>query len=140
MKVCRFKKQHIEKLEISKEEKAGMLNYYDLYLNKDVSPAFTVKMAGMVQGVAGIRLISQYVGEAWVCFNYDFLHEHKKAIIVKLKNYIDFIGITFRLEKIQAVIDNKSDRDKRWMQFLGLRYEKKLESGFDIYSMKVKGV
>ena len=140
MDIIRFQKQHIKELDIPKDEKMAMLNYHNLYLKGDVSPAFSIKVSGMVQGFAGIRLIEEYVGEAWVCFNHEFFSQHKKAIIVKIKDYISFIGITFRLERIQAIIDTNSNVDKRWMQFLGLRYEKKLETGWDIYSMKVKGV
>ena len=137
MKIVEFKKKHINKLEISKEEKAEMLNYCDLYLRKDVSVAFTVKVAGMVQGMGGIRLISRYVGEAWMCWNPDFFKQHKKTVIIKIKDYIDFMGIIFKLKKIQAIIDVNRGIDKRFIEFLGFRYEKKLESGFDIY---MKGV
>ena len=137
MNICRFNKKHINELEISKEEKAEMFNYYALYLKGDVSPAFTVKVAGKAQGMAGIRLISRYIGEAWVRFNPIFLYEHKKVIAVKIKDYIDFIGITFKLKKIQAIIDIDRDIDKRFIEFLGFKYDKKLETGFDIY---MKGV
>ena len=140
MEVCRFKKHHIDKLEITKEERAEMASYYNLYLKDDLSPAITVKSSGMVQGIGGIRLLSKDVGESWMCWNFDFLHQHKKRIIVKIKDYIDFVCVTFRLKRIQAVIDVKNERDKRFIEFLGLRYKKKLESGFDVYSMKVKGV
>ena len=140
MEVCRFKKQHVKSLDIPNDEKVAFLNYCDLYLKEDVSPAFTVKVAGMVQGMAGIRLKSRYVGEAWVCFNHEFLLQHKKVIITKLRNYIDFIGIIFKLKRIQAIIDSSGNTDKRFIEFLGLRYEKKLETGWDVYSIKVKGV
>ena len=137
MNIVEFKKKHINKLEISKEEKAEMLNYYDLYLKEDVSPAFTVKVASVVQGMAGIRLISRYVGEAWMCWNPDFFKQHKKSVIVKIKDYMDFIEILFKLKKIQAIIDVNRDTDKRFIEFLGFSYKKKLETGFDIYVKRV---
>ena len=137
MNIVEFKKKHINKLEISKEGKAEMLNYYDLYLKEAVSPAFTVKVASVVQGMAGIRLINRYVGEAWMCWNPDFFSEHRKSVIIKIKNYMDFIGIIFRLKKIQAIIDVNRDIDKRFIEFLGFKYKKKLESGFDIYVKEI---
>jgi len=137
MNICRFKKKHIDKLEIPKEEKAGMLDYYDLYLKDDLSPAFTLKYQGMAQGIGGIRHIGKDIGEAWFCFNPDFLHQHKKTIITKVKDYISFVGITFKLKEIRAIIDINSERDKLWIQFLGFKRKKKLESGFDVY---VRGV
>lgn len=140
MDIVRFQEHHIKELDIPNDEKSAFLNYCDLYLKEDVSPAFTVKVAGMVQGMAGIRLISRDVGEAWVCFNHEFLLQHKKVIITKIKNYIDFIGIIFKLKRIQAIIDSSGNTDKRFIEFLGLRYEKKLETGWDVYSIKVKGV
>ena len=137
MIICRFKKHHIDNLQITKEERAEMLDYYDLYLRDDLSPAITVKYQGAIQGIGGVRLISKDLGESWMCWNFDFLHEHKKRIIVKIKDYIDFVGVTFNLKKVQAVIDSSSERDICFIQFLGFEYEKELESGFDIY---VKGV
>ena len=137
MNIVEFKKKHINKLEISKEGKAEMLNYYDLYLKEAVSPAFTVKVASVVQGMAGIRLISRYVGEAWMCWNPDFFKQHKKSVIVKIKDYMDFIEILFKLKKIQAIIDVNRDTDKRFIEFLGFKYKKKLETGFDIYVKRV---
>ena len=50
---------------------------------------------------------------------------------------MSFIGITFRLKRIQAIIDNSSEKNKQFIRFLGFEYEKKLESGWGIY---VKGV
>ena len=138
MEIHKFCKQHIDEIDISKDEKASMLNYYDLYLKEAVLPAFSIKVSGMVQGCAGIRLIDRYVGEVWVCFNHKFLFQHKKTIIVKIKDYIDFMGITFGLKRIQAIIDDNNKIDKRWIRFLGFRYSKKLERGWDIYSIKVK--
>ena len=114
-----------------------MLDYYNLNLKEDVSPAFTLKYQGMVQGIGGIRAMSQDVGEAWFCFNPDFLHQHKKGVIKKVRDYIDFVGITFKLKTIQAIIDIGIDRDIRFIEFLGFKRKKKLESGFDVY---VKGV
>ena len=141
MDIIRFQKQHINELDIPKEEKAAMLNYYEDYLKDDIiSPAFAIKLQGILKGMGGIRLISRGVGEAWICFNHDFFARHKKAVIVKIKDYICFVGITFRLKRIQAIINTNSKVDKRWMQFLGLSYEKQLEAGWDIYSMKMKGV
>lgn len=141
MDIIRFQKQHINELDIPKEEKAAMLNYYEDYLKDDIiSPAFAIKLQGVLKGMGGIRLISRGVGEAWICFNHDFFAQHKKAVIVKIKDYIRFVGITFRLKRIQAIINTNSKVDKRWMQFLGLSYEKQLEAGWDIYSMKMKGV
>jgi len=140
LNICRFKKSHIDKLEISIEEKAEMLDYYDLYLKEDVSPAITIKYQGMVQGIGGIRAMSKDVGEAWFCFNPDFLHQHKKGVIKKVRDYIDFVGITFKLKTIQAIIDIGIDRDIRFIEFLGFKRKKKLESGFDIYSRNMKGV
>ena len=137
MDITRFQKQHIKELDIPKDEKMAMLNYHNLYLKKDVSPAFSIKVSGMVQGFAGIRLIEGYVGEAWVCFNHEFFSQHKKTIIVKMKDYMSFIGITFRLKRIQAIIDNSSEKNKQFIRFLGFEYEKKLESGWGIY---VKGM
>ena len=141
MDIIRFQKQHIKELDISKEEKAAMLNYYNLYLKDDIiSPSFAIRLQGVLKGMGGIRLISRGVGEAWVCFNPNFFAQHKKTIIVKIKDFVRFVVITFRLERIQAIIDTNSKVDKRWMSFLGLSYEKELERGWDIYSMKVKGV
>ena len=137
MNICRFKKKHIDKLQIPNEEKAEMLDYYDLYLKDDLSPAFTLKYQGMAQGIGGIRHISKDVGEAWFCFNPDFLHQHKISVIKKVRDYISFVGITFKLKTIQAIIDIGSNRDKRFIQFLGFKRKKKLESGYDVY---VKGV
>lgn len=137
MIICRFKKHHIEKLQITKEERAEMLDYYDLYLRDGLFPAITIKSSGMVQGIGGIRFISKNVGESWMCWNFDFLHQHKKRIIVKIKDYIDFACVTFNLKRVQAVIDIENVRDKRFIEFLGFKYEKELESGFDTY---VKGV
>ena len=140
MIICRFKKHHIEKLEISQEERAEMMSYFNLYLINDLSPAITIKSSGMVQGIGGIRLLSKNLGESWMCWNFDFLHQHKKRIIVKIRDYIEFVGVTFNLKKVQAVIDVGNARDERFIKFLGFRYKKKLESGFDIYSMDLKGV
>ena len=138
MDIIRFQKQHINELDIPKEEKAAMLNYYEDYLKDDIiSPAFAIKLQGILKGMGGIRLISRGVGEAWICFNHDFFSQHKKAVIVKIKDYIRFVGITFRLKRIQAIIDVNRDIDKRFIEFLGFKYKKKLESGFDIY---MKGV
>ena len=117
-----------------------MLDYYNLYLKEDVSPAITIKYQGMVQGIGGIRAMSQDVGEAWFCFNPDFLHQHKIGVIKKVRDYIDFVGITFKLKSIQAIIDIGIDRDIRFIEFLGFKRKKKLESGFDIYSRNMKGV
>ena len=114
-----------------------MLDYYDLYLRDGLFPAITIKSSGMVQGIGGIRFISKNVGESWMCWNFDFLHQHKKRIIVKIKDYIDFACVTFNLKRVQAVIDIENVRDKRFIEFLGFKYEKELESGFDTY---VKGV
>ena len=141
MDIIRFQKQHIKELDISKEDKAAMLNYYNLYLKDDIiSPSFAIRLQGVLKGMGGIRLISRGVGEAWVCFNPNFFAQHKKTIIVKIKDFVRFVVITFRLERIQAVIDANRDMDKRFIKFLGFRYEKKLERGFDIYSMDLKGV
>ena len=137
MNIVEFKKKHINKLEISKEEKAEMLDYYALYLKDDLSPAFSIFVAGRVCGMAGIRLISRYVGEAWMCWNPDFFKQHKKSVIVKIKDYMDFIEILFKLKKIQAIIDVNRDTDKRFIEFLGFKYKKKLETGFDIYVKRV---
>jgi len=117
-----------------------MLDYYNLYLKEDVSPAITIKYQGMVQGIGGIRAMSKDVGEAWFCFNPDFLHQHKKGVIKKVRDYIDFVGITFKLKTIQAIIDIGIDRDIRFIEFLGFKRKKKLESGFDVYSRNMKGV
>ena len=104
-----------------------MLDYYNLYLKEDVSPAITIKYQGMVEGVGGIRAISTDVGEAWFCFNPDFLHQHKIGVIKKVRDYIDFVGITFKLKTIQAIIDIGIDRDIRFIEFLGFKRKKKLE-------------
>lgn len=132
MEIHRFCKQHIEKLDIPKDEKIDFLRYYDTYLDGDNSPAFTVMEKDIINGCAGIRGISKGVGEAWVCFNHKFLEKHKKVLYVKIKNYIDFISVTYNLHRVQALVECNNEIHERFIKVLGFEFEGTLRA-YDEY-------
>ena len=132
MDIHKFCKMHIEKLDIPKNEKIDFLKYYDLFLDGDNSPCFTVMDNDIVKGCAGIRGISKGVGEAWVVFNHDFLDKHKKVLCVKIKNYIDFISVTYDLHRIQALVECDNDIHRKFIEVMGFQFEGTLRA-YDEY-------
>ena len=132
MRINKFCKMHIEKLDIPKNEKIDFLKYYDLFLDGDNSPSFTVIENDVVKGCAGIRGISKGVGEAWFGFNHGFLEKHKKVLCVKVKNYCDFIAVTYDIHRIQALVECGNEIHKRFIEVLGFQLEGTLRA-YDEY-------
>ena len=85
---------------------------------KEEGPAYTLMVDGYPLGCAGVLIMDNNIGEAWMILS-SLFNNYKKLIYSALKKNLDAIISEHRLVGVQAFIDPEFEKAKHMIEHLG---------------------
>lgn len=100
---------------------------------KRFGPSYTCIDEDGIVGCGGIAMLWERVGQAWAIFS-PSIEKHGLFVSKFAKWVIYAKKREYGLDRIQAIVLSSSEKNKRWVEFLGFQYEgtlRKYISGMD---------
>ena len=135
--IVQYEPEHIDEimknprkweLKMSKNENWPLWKY----CWKSQGPAYTLLVNGKPIGCAGVLILENNIGEAWMVWS-ALMEEYAKSIYSSVKRMLNVIVKTYKLTGVQAFVDPEFKEGKTFMVHLGFVEKPKINvCGFEM--------
>ena len=118
-----FEPEHVKMIEVASEPWLGTGDDLYQYAQNCMSgPAWTALSDDGIVGCAGVRILWEGTGEAWALFS-PLLWKYRLSVQKAVLKGLDLIEEKYRLQRIQAAVDESHERALQWAYSLGFEEE-----------------